>query len=242
MNNNFAKDLGKQVYFASVEDPKDLAKGMQQKITEWRNWCKARGLVNLWKKKLVNYYGTSLSGNSSQGVSSGGAEGELSMIKVNDLHNLVQNQLVLVTGQRPAGIARAINSDTQSLKQSKIGTAVAEHYMASEGFEQKFVNCALTALLVDEGYTLTDWDKDAGDPIAVDPMTGLPEMSGDIVMSVHCPWNVARDPGMNSEMNTWNIVTFSMNRFDAAAKYPRFYKEIIESGDDGMGENWGQGW
>ena len=108
-------DHGSQIYFASVDDPFELAAGMQGKITEWRVWVKSRGLVGLWKKKLSNYYGISMAGNSSQGVEAGGSEGELSLIKVNDLHNLIQNQLVLVTGQRPAGIARAINSESRKL-------------------------------------------------------------------------------------------------------------------------------
>ncbi len=236
MINNFSKEYGKQVYFAAVTDPQQLAAGMQEKVTVYRNWCKGTGLVGLWKKKLTNYYGVSLGGNTSQSVTSGGSEGELSMIKVNDLHNLIQNQLVLVTGQRPAGIARAINSDSSSLKDARIGTAVAEHYMASVGWEQKFVNAAETALLVDEAYTLLGWDKDEGDPIAVDPMTQKPEMSGDLVLSIHCPWNVARDPGMKVESNTWNIVSFSMNRFDAAAKFPKFKDEILACGADTMGD------
>ena len=235
MNNN-SKDYGRMVYFAAVEDPKELAAGIQEKITQYRNWCKSRGLVGLWKKKLSNYYGVSLGGNTSQAVTSGGSEGELSMIKVNDLHNLIQNQLVLVTGQRPAGIARAINSDSSSLKDARIGTAVAEHYMASVGWEQKFVNAAETALLVDEAYTLLGWDKDDGDPIAVDQMTGKPEMSGDLVMSVHCPWNVARDMGMEIEANTWNVVSFKGNRFDYAAKFPKFRNEILMCPDDNMGD------
>lgn len=235
MMNDNSKNYSKMVYFAAVEDPKELAAGIQQKITEYRNWCKSTGLVGLWKKKISNYYGASLGGNTSQAVTSGGSEGELSMIKVNDLHNLIQNQLVLVTGQRPAGIARAINSDSSSLKDARIGTAVAEHYMASVGWEQKFVNAAEAALLVDEAYTLLGWDKDDGDPIAVDHMTGKPEMSGDLVLSIHCPWNVGRDPGMKVEANTWNTVSFKMNRFDAAAKFSKFKDEILMCGDDTMG-------
>jgi hypothetical protein len=236
MNINFNKEFGKQVYFAAVTDPRQLAAGMQEKVTQYRNWCNDRGLVENWRKKLSNYYGISAGGNSSHAVTSGGSEGELSMVKVNDLHNLIQNQLVLVTGQRPAGIARAINSDSSSLKNARIGTAVAEHYMTSVGFEQKFVNAAEAALLVDEAYTLLGWDKDGGDPIAVDPETRKPEMSGDLTLSVHCPWNVARDPGMPVGLNTWNIVTFPMNRFDAAAKYPRFRNEILMCGEDTLGD------
>lgn len=219
-------------YFASIEDHKKLAERMSDKIRAYREWADGRGLISLWKKKLINYYGRAYSGNSSQGVAAGGSEGELSLLKVNDLHNLVQNQLVLVTSQRPAGIARAINSDSQSLKASRIGTAIAEHYMSQVGFEMKFVNAAEIALLLDEAFVDLFWDKNAGDAIAVDPLTGMPEMSGDCVLRVHCPWNVARDPGMNVDQQKWHILSYRVNKFDAMAAYPRFADQIVLCKDD----------
>ncbi len=224
-------------YFATVEDPVQLASLMQEKIRIWREWCTERGLMNLWSKKLANYYGVSQSsGNTSQAVTAGGSEGELMMIKVNDLHNLIQNQLVMVTSQRPAGQARAINSDTKSLKAARIGTAISEYYMSQGGFESKFVTVTETALLCDESFIDLFWDKSAGDPIAVDPETGIPEMSGDCVLRTHAPWNVARDPGLNLEHQKWYILSYRVNKFDAAAQYPRFREQILASREDNLPE------
>src|SRR4051812_13971368 len=121
------KNAASTEYFASIEDPEKLAPAMTEKIRVFRNYITERGLVSLWRKKVQNYYGISANGNTSQGITSGGSEGELNLIKVNDLHNLVQNQLVMVTSQRPAGVARSVNSDTSSLKSSRIGTAIAEY-------------------------------------------------------------------------------------------------------------------
>lgn len=223
-------------YFASIQDPIQLANEMKEKIRVWREWCSNRGLMGLWTKKLKNYYGVSAGGNSSQNVTRGGSQGELNLIKVNDLHNLVQNQLVMVTSQRPAGIARAINSDTTSLKASRIGTAIAEYYMSQVGFESKFVTATETALLCDEAYIDLFWDKSAGDPIAVDHETGRPEMSGDCVMRTHAPWNVTRDPGLTVEQQKWHIISFRVNKWDAAASYPKFAENIKGLGKDSLPE------
>lgn len=209
---------------------------MMEKIRLWRDYCSERGLLNLWQKKLQNYYGNSMSGNSSQAVTRGGSEGELSIIKVNDLHSLVQEQLVTVTSQRPAGVAKAINMDTKSLKAARIGTAIAEYYMDQAGFESKFVSATEIALLCDEAHVELFWDKAAGDPIAVDPETGEPEMSGDAILRVHCPWNVARDASATIENNLWDILSFKMNKFDAADKYSRFYDHIISVQKDNLPE------
>ena len=221
-------------YFASIKDPDELASKMQEKIGIWRNWCKDKGLAQLWRTKLTNYYGRSANGNSSHGVQAGGAEGELSLIKVNDLHQLLQEQLVVVTSQRPAGVAKAINSDTKSLKAARIGSAVAEYYMTEMGFESKFVQVTETALLCDEGFIDLYWNKSGGQPIAVDPETKIPEMSGDPGIRTHCPWNVARDPGVPIDRQKWKILSFRENKFDLAMDYPRFYDEIVTTADDGL--------
>jgi hypothetical protein len=218
-------------YFAATEDPIILANGMREKIRVWREWCESNGFTSLWEKKLRNYYGSSASGNSSQRVNAGGTEGELALIKVNDLHSLLQEQLVVVTSQRPAGQAKAINPSTKSLKAARLGTAIAEYYMSEVGFETAFVQVAETCLLCDEGFLDLFWDKSAGDPIAVDPETGIPEMSGDAVLRTHSPWNVSRDPGMKVKDQKWHILSYKVNKFDEAAKYPRFADQILACGE-----------
>lgn len=223
-------------YFAAIpeEEHERLANEMMNKIRIYREWLAERGLITLWEKKLRNYYGQSMGGNSSQAITSGGSSGELNMIKVNDLHSLVQEQLVIVTSQRPAGIAKAINSDTKSLKASRIGSAIAEYYMVQGGFEQKFVQAAEIALLCDESFPEVGWDKSAGDPIAVDPETAEPVMSGDAYLRVHCPWNAARDVGATLENNEWYILSIKVNKFDRAEKYPKFRDHIISVGKEDL--------
>jgi hypothetical protein len=226
--------IGSDEYFAAIEDPVRLAAAMQEKIRVWRDWASSRGLMTVWERKMRNYYGNSEGGNSSQAVTRGGSEGELSMVKVNDLHSLVQEQLVIVTSQRPAGQARAINSDSTSLKAARIGSAIAEYYMAQVGFEQKFVNATERALLCDEGFIDLFWNKDAGNPIALDLDTGIPEMSGDLGLRVHSTWNAARDPGCPVETQNWYILSHPINRFEAAASFPKFADQILSCREDGL--------
>lgn len=225
------------VYFAATEDPIVLANGIKNKVIEWRQWCAETGLTNLWKKKITNYYGNSGSGNSSQSVSSGGTEGELKFIKVNDFRSLIQEQLVIVTSQRPAGQARAINQSTKSLKAARMGTAIAEYYMAENQFENKFVKLAETSLVVDEGWLDLFWDKTAGTSIAVDPETQAPIMSGDGVLRNHSPWNVARDFGMKLDDQIWHIISYKVNKFDRAATYPKFAERILSCAKDDIPES-----
>lgn len=221
-------------YFATLQDPIELAQAMNGKITLWRNYCQAKGLLSLWYQKLSNYYGISANGNMSQQMTPGGSEGELSMIKVNDMRTLLQEQLVLVTSQRPAGMAKAVNTDSASLKSSRIGTTIAEYYMANVGLEAKFVQATEAALLCDEAFVDLFWDKEAGDPIAVDPETQKAEMSGDVTMRVHCAWNAARDIGAKVEDQKWYILSYRANKFDLAAAYPKFSDQITYAQGDSL--------
>lgn len=228
------KTIRSDEYFATLQDPLELAAAMTVKITEWRNYCQAKGLLSLWYQKLSNYYGISANGNMSQQMTPGGSEGELSLIKVNDMRTLIQEQLVLVTSQRPAGMAKAVNTDSASLKSSRIGTTIAEYYMANVGLEAKFVAATEAALLCDEAFIDLFWDKEAGDPIAVDPETQKAVMSGDVTLRVHCAWNAARDIGAAVEQQKWYILSYRANKFDLAATYPKFAEQIINNMSDDM--------
>jgi hypothetical protein len=223
------------VYFATLREPDEYVDACLEKIAVWRQWAASKGLMDLWSRKMGAYYGW-LDGASSQRVLTSGTEGELSNIKINDLRTLVQSQLVTVTSMRPAGIARAVNADVKSLRNSRIGTAIAEYYLSQSGFEGLFVQACEAALVVDEAYLDLFWDKGAGDPIRpdMDP-TGKPMgmiMSGDAKMRLHCPWNVARDPAVAVDRRTWNIISILFNRFDLAAANPKFAKEILAAEQD----------
>lgn len=219
-------------YWAATEDLKKLADSMLDKVGCWRIWCNSRGLIQLWEKKLKNYYGMSEGGNSSQSVTKGGSEGELNLIKINDLHALVQDQLVTVTSQRPAGVAKAVNSDPKTLKATKLASAIAEYYMSELNMESLFVQTCEAALLCDEAFLDIAWDKSSGDPIALDPVTGELEMSGDPKIRIHCTWNAARDPSANVDQQTWKILSIKANRYDMAETYSAFRDKIINCKED----------
>ncbi len=228
-------------YFAQITDPKRYVDACLEKVADWRQYCTSRGLADLWQRKLGNYYGMSEDSYSSQRVISGGTEGELSNIKINELHKLVQDQLVVITAQRPAGIAKAVNTDVESLKNSRIGTALAEYYMTQGGMEQKFVDACEIALLVDEAWPELYWNKDAGEDVRPVPgpdgqiaKNSKTIKSGDAMMRVHCPWNVSRDFDIKVDEQKWHILSIVSNRFDLIAMYPQFEEQILAADQDNV--------
>ncbi len=224
-----------EVYFAALpaEDPQYLAE-LFDKIDKFRNFCSDTGKFAKWQRALNNYYGVSSDGlKSSSVITRGGDSGQLSMMKVNDYRNLIQHQLILITGQRPAGQAKAINSDPESLHQARIGSLLAEYYLSQVGWEEKFVKGSEASLVVDEAFYVLDWDAQIGDPIRPNPETGKMIKTGDATLRVICPWNMARDPYVQdpSEIK-WGIYSYRMNKWDLAARFPQHRDVIITNKTD----------
>lgn len=273
MPNNGA--YNSDVYFASYEvgDPRYLD-ALLDKINTYRDHCQTTGKTDRWQRALQNYYGISSDGSkSSNSVTRGGDAGQLTMAKVNEYRNLVQHELILITAQRPAGEAMAINSDPDSLKQARIASLLIEYYLSQVGYEQKFVRDCEIALICDESFLVLDWDATSGDPIRPDSSQGqdagiapVPQhddqdqsdeedgeesdsgdalepddledenadpvpmlMTGDLSLRVVAPWNMARDPYLQSaDDQKWGIYSFRVNKFDFAAKYPAFRDDILK--------------
>ncbi len=233
------RNFDPNIYFAAYEmgDPRYLD-ALVNKIQVYRAYCESSGKLAKWQRSLQNYFGISSDGTkSSNQVTRGGDQGQLTMAKINDYRNLVQHQLILITNQRPAGVGKAINSDPDSLKAARIGSMVTEFYLSQAGWEARYVRDAELALTVEEGFVVLDWDATAGDPIRpdVDPQTGEPNgkmvMTGDAVQRIIAPWNMARDPYLgSSEEMKWGIYSYRVNKFDLAAKFPQFKDLILKGG------------
>lgn len=224
------------IYFAALEkfSPRYL-EALLDKINTYREFCSSKGKISKWQRSLQNYYGISSDGTkSSNMVTRGGDAGQLTMGKVNDYRNLIQHQLILITSQRPAGQAKAINSDPQSLHQARIGSLLTEYYLSQIGWEQRFVKAAEISLSNDEAFLVLEWNATSGDPIRPNEM-GQMMYTGDSLLRVVCPWNMARDPYLSSpEEMKWGIYSFRMNKYDLAAKYPNQADTIIKGGTTRM--------
>lgn len=223
-------------YFAGLPFfSKELAQELLVKKEMWHEFIKGTGIMQLWAEKMRTYYGMGTNGSSSQRISYGGSQGELSLMRINDFRNLLTHVLTLITSQRPAGQAKAVNTDSQSLRNAKIGTAVSEYYLSQGGYEQKFVNAVEVALVLDESFIELGWNAQAGDKIAVNPDSGNPIFSGDPYLNIHCPYNVARDVGALAGEHKWYIISCRQNKWDLIAKFPQYRDHILGAGTNDPG-------
>ncbi len=221
-------------YFVDLQGDEYLD-ALKDKVNTYRDYCGSSGQLARWSLSLSNYYGLSNDGKNSWRVTPGGEFGELVQMKVNDYASLVRHELVLAIQNRPAGIAKAVNSDTETLRNARIGTQLVEYYLSdpSHMFERDFVMALELSLLTSESFVVQDWNTAAGQEIRPDEQ-GQPVQSGDMEQEVYGTWNVARDLGAPSAHNMpWHVFSKRVNKFELAAKFKAHKDAILLDGKDG---------
>lgn len=204
----------------------------------WRDYCKTTGQSTRWELSLGANYGSGMDGKNSWRVTPGGEFGELVQFKVNDYASFVKHELVLAIQQRPAGIAKGINTDIKTLRDARIGSELVEYYLSdpSHDFESDYVQALYLALLTAESFIVQDWDETKGDDLTMDEKGGSLK-NGDLIQEVFGVWNSATDiAAPNGSDVPWRIFSSRVNKYELAAKYPAYEQEIILNSEFGFNQ------
>lgn len=220
--------MNRQEYWAAL--PKDeIGAELNKKIEDWYTQISTTGVFRRVRKCYMAYYGfsSSGSGHTASEVSYGGQQGELSLVKVNHLRNIVQHMLVMTTSTRPSMDARAINTDYKSLAQTVLANGILDYYLREKKLERYLRSATEYALVFGEGFVKLEWDSSLGEDYIEDEM-GKMVHTGDMRFSVHNPLDVVRDiyrPD-NSD-HDWLMVRHWKNRYELIAKYPELKDKIM---------------
>lgn len=222
--------MGKRndVYFATLEGQEYLD-ALKNKVTTYRDYCTSSGRAALWSLSLGAFYGVGQDGKESWSVTPGGEFGELVQQKVNDYSSLVRHEVTLAVKDRPAGIAKAINTNIATLRNARIGTQLVEYYFTDpkKMLEPDYVQCLELAGLSAEAFILQLWEATMGEDMRPDEQGGMLK-AGDLSQLVIPTWDATRDVGMPyPDKATWFIFSWRVNKFELAAKYPAYKDEII---------------
>ena len=217
-------------YFA-LAPKSEIGGEISAKIDDYIAGIDQFGVYERWWVSYRNYYNIeSLNVGWNLGITPGGKRGEIQNIKINDYRNLIQHVLTLVTQNRPALNARAINADATSQKQAILGTQLLDYYLREKKLEKFLKSAVEKSLLFGEGFVRLDWNETLGADFGVNPDSGKVEKEGDLEFYVHDPIDIIRDPQIKDpENHNWYIVRDYKNKYDLAAKYPDQKDAIISS-------------
>lgn len=227
-------------YFATldVEDAK-YGRALMGKIEWFQDFVRETGQLSLWRRCYDYYYaGIRSSGHK---VHDAGESGEMSIVNINHLRNLLLHLLNLITGQRVAWEARATNTDAKSMKQAKLANGLLDYYLREKTVGRDIKNAVELGLGFGEGFVVTGWDAQKGEITNIeeteieDEETGekekqeIPQKAGDVFYKVFSPIKLVRDVLKDSWAECpWGITIESENRFDMAARYPHLKSKILD--------------
>ncbi len=230
------------VYFANL--PREqIGEAINEKVRLYYDEIDRNGRLGLWRKAHRQYFALDAQGiHEASEITSGGEQGELSVIKANHYRNLLQHLHVLVTQNRAAFECRAVNTDYESQVQTILGRNILEYYVREQRLDLSYRLCADYALAYAEAYLELDWDPDLGDEVAVDQeglvfSPGHKIKTGDVVVRTYDPMNVARRCRANSDgRQPWYIPRRWESRYDLAAQHPDHAEAILSHADSDHSE------
>lgn len=228
--------MSDKIYFANMGIA-EIGPDLMRKVDEYYDHLQSSGYYKRIEKSFRAYYGMPLTGRENTlEITSGGAQDELSYIRVNHYRNLAQHLLNLTTSQRPSPQPIAANSDHKSLSQATLASGLLDYYSREKRVERNLKLAAEQAIVMSEGYIKIEWDTSLGEEVMpeerdeADPQS-LEKMvrEGDIRFSNLSPLDVVKDPSKeNSQDMDWCITRQFVNRYEMASRYPELTDKILD--------------
>lgn len=203
-------------------------------------------LVRMWQF-YHGVYNAGYEGNHQ--VSFTGEQGELVQIPVNHFRNLAQHIYVMITSNRPAMEARAVNTDYKSLSQTYLANNILDYYMREKKLEHYLKKATEMAIVLGSGFIKMEWNATAGrkqKPNDLEELEGEESLGGDLLLQSESlydesedlydgeiefsnldPFNVVVDGTKETwDDMEWVLTRTWKNRFDLMAKYPEMAEQI----------------
>lgn len=201
-------------YWAAA-DINDIADKIKEQKNNYLLYLENSGIMGELRDSFSLFYGNSAIDELESGKT---------IMTANHYASLVRALHTMVTQNRPAFEARAVNSDYKTQGTTILANGLIDYYMREKKLEDLLKQACLLALYMREGWVSLDWDVNAGDPYAVNPDTNQAVTTGDVKFSLHSILEVIRP--VRGSVN-WHIIRSSENKYDLAAKYPDLADEIL---------------
>lgn len=213
-------------YFANKQG-EELAAALWQKIEDYRLYLTSSGRLTLWQNLYEAFYREFwMSGTNEKG----GSHGQYTFTRINQFKSIIERLKSIVTQQRLKWSARAVNSDSQSLKQTILANALLDYYLRTKRVSQHVDMTTLWGFLCTEGFTAATWDSQSGEVVGQhveDDGTVINLHEGDVKCTTYDPTCVVRPVTAKSwEDVDWVITIGQRNKYDEAAKYPELADRI----------------
>ena len=209
----------------------ELAGAIMQKFKDYRQTIETTMYADKIRRSCRMYYGVAENGSfsASHGLTEGGDAGEITLVNVNQYRSLAQSLLSLITQQKISTKTKATNKDADVMKLTRLGDGVVEYFFRAKKLSRRIKRAVELAIVALEGYVGLDWDATIGKPVMVNPETGQPIYSGDLVSFTLTALDVARDTDVEEYDDCqWKITRRLFNRWELIATYPDLADDLLD--------------
>lgn len=203
-------------YWASVEKEK-IGQEIMAKVTDYKKHLETSGILRDLRKSYDTYYGKTSIDNVDESIKA---------MHVNHYANLIRHIHVMVTSTRPAWEVRAVNSDSESMADTKLASGLLDYYMREKKLDKILTEATEKCLFLKEGWVSLGWNVLGGEIYGQNPENGQPIYEGDIEFNTHSLPDVIRDYKRKDMNHQWYVLRTQENKWDLAAKYPELADKI----------------
>lgn len=211
-------------YFAN-KDVKEIGACIMERVEQYYRSVLVSQRIQIWRDIYKQYYAGYYSGGQ---IEAAGKKRNKRKISVNHFRNILQHVQVLTTNQRPSFEPRATNSDYKTYAQVILAKSLlSDYYMSQMKLEDHFNSCIEYGVLLGEGWLYIEWDDQIGQEIVIEG--GEKMHVGDLRFETFGPLDVIRDiTKPKLDCHDWFILRRTINKYELAAKYPDWEKEILD--------------
>lgn len=222
----------RDTYWATLKR-EELGLALSERHDAFYEWARSGAPFARARSGYANKYGLAEKAGHAHGVSRGGIQGELALLKVNHYGSLARLRLGLATLTEPSWVPIATNTDASTQADVELAHGLLDYYWRDFRLG-RFLRRAVEDIdWAGEGFVYAPWDPRAGRAVAVNPDTQRPVFEGEFRFESPTLFDVARDPEANSwEECQWRSVRRWVNRHDLIARYPERKDELLSVPDE----------
>jgi len=211
-------------YFAA-RDAEETAGILLQKAESFFNNLVRNHYLDKLRMMWKAYHGVFIDGADHE-VAFIGEQGELTAIPVNHFRNLARHIFTMITSNRLAMEARAINTDSKSLNQASLANGILDYYMREKHLEDVLKDAVEMAIFMGSGFVKLEWNGTAGEAYDYDEESQTFNYEGEVEFSTLSPFDVVVDGSKDRWKHEWILIRSYQNRFNLMAKYPELSEKI----------------
>lgn len=204
-----------------------LAQCLMDKVMQFQENAIRVGHYSQWIKNQ-RFYENKMFGNLSTDIVDAGAVGELKGLTYNHFRNVLRHMLNQLTAVTPAFDVSASNTEVASRRATSIGKDIVNYYFKVKRATNHSKKAAEKSLVHGDGYMIAEWNPTKGRDVRPDEQSSQMIKEGDFDISSKSALNVFFDYTLDDKEDwQWVIWRERENKYDLAANFPKYKKEIL---------------